>query len=164
MIHDSFASLVVPQVCLSTRRQTAAVVALSKSEDPTGACGEQYSPAPAPPPFSLAPAAAPLPPIPADSPVATPSFRIWPTLWRRALITGWVDVSRAALSSCSHTQHTVSEIKDVLETHVRPNIQADGGDVEYHHFDVATGHLVLRLKGACVSCASSTVTVRFMIR
>ena len=51
-----------------------------------------------------------------------------------------------------------------MQTHVRPNVQMDGGDVEYVSFDHDTGHLVLRLVGACVSCASSTVTVRFMIK
>ena len=29
---------------------------------------------------------------------------------------------------------------------------------------LGTGHLTLRLVGACVSCASSTVTVRYMIK
>lgn len=64
----------------------------------------------------------------------------------------------------SDDDETVLHIKEVLETHVRPNVQMDGGDVEYVSFDHERGHLVLRLVGACVSCASSTVTVRFMIK
>lgn len=64
----------------------------------------------------------------------------------------------------SGDDETVLHIKEVLETHVRPNVQMDGGDVEYVSFDHERGRLVLRLVGACVSCASSTVTLRFMIR
>ena len=59
---------------------------------------------------------------------------------------------------------TVLHIKEVLETHVRPNVQMDGGDVEFVSFDHENGRLILRLVGACVSCASSTVTMRFMIK
>jgi Fe-S cluster biogenesis protein NfuA len=84
------------------------------------------------------------------------------------LVDAAVEARRAELSArVGHDDdddETVRDIKEVLETHVRPNVQADGGDVEYVSFDHDSGHLVLRLVGACVSCASSTVTVRFMIK
>jgi len=56
------------------------------------------------------------------------------------------------------------DIKDLIEERVRPHVQADGGDVEYHGFDFASGIVKLALVGACSSCPSSTVTMRFMIK
>jgi Fe-S cluster biogenesis protein NfuA len=39
-------------------------------------------------------------------------------------------------------------------------VHADGGDVEFHGFDVKTGVVWLRMVGACASCPSSTVTMK----
>lgn len=55
-------------------------------------------------------------------------------------------------------------IQEILDERIRPNLQMDGGDVEYRGFDAATGTVKLRLVGACVSCPSSTVTMRFSIK
>jgi len=53
------------------------------------------------------------------------------------------------------------EVIKVLEL-VRPNLQADGGDVEL--VDVtADGIVKVRLKGACGSCPMSTVTLKMGI-
>ena len=41
---------------------------------------------------------------------------------------------------------------------VRPNLQADGGDVEL--VDVKDGIVTLRLKGACGGCPMAAVTLR----
>ena len=57
----------------------------------------------------------------------------------------------------------VNEIGNVIDEKVRPHVQADGGDVEFVIFD-ENGIVHLRMLGACVSCPSSTVTVRFMIK
>jgi Fe-S cluster biogenesis protein NfuA len=56
------------------------------------------------------------------------------------------------------------EIEDILDEKVRPNLQSDGGDVQVRGFDKSKGILQLRLLGACRSCPSATVTLRFMIR
>jgi Fe-S cluster biogenesis protein NfuA len=40
---------------------------------------------------------------------------------------------------------------------IRPNLQADGGDVEL--VDITDGIVKLRLKGACGSCPMSTLTL-----
>ena len=45
---------------------------------------------------------------------------------------------------------------------VVPNVQADGGDVEFRGF--SDGVVWISMVGSCASCASSTVTVRFMIK
>ncbi|UCE97003.1 MAG: NifU family protein [Candidatus Bathyarchaeota archaeon] len=42
---------------------------------------------------------------------------------------------------------------------IRPNLQADGGDVEL--VDVAGGIAKVRLKGACAGCPMSTMTVKW---
>lgn len=52
----------------------------------------------------------------------------------------------------------VSMIKELLDTRIRPAIQEDGGDIEYRGFE--DGWVLLKLKGACRTCDSSTVTLR----
>lgn len=56
----------------------------------------------------------------------------------------------------------LAEVEEVIEV-VRPAIQADGGDVELLGVDEQTGVVTVRLTGACVSCAASTVTMKFGI-
>ena len=51
----------------------------------------------------------------------------------------------------------------VLDAKVRPNLQADGGDLHFHGFDEDAGLVRLRLLGACRACPSSTATLRFSI-
>lgn len=53
---------------------------------------------------------------------------------------------------------TVAMIKEILDSKVRPTIQEDGGDIEYCGFD--EGIVKLKLKGACRSCDSSTITLK----
>ena len=61
------------------------------------------------------------------------------------------------------TDATVAEIKRLLEAHVRPTLQADGGDVVYLGYEPETGTVRVSLVGACSSCERSTITTRFMI-
>jgi Fe-S cluster biogenesis protein NfuA len=56
----------------------------------------------------------------------------------------------------------VRAVLELLDEKVRPHVQADGGDVEFDRFE--DGIVYLSLVGACASCPSSTVTVRFMIQ
>lgn len=51
------------------------------------------------------------------------------------------------------------QIKELLDTRVRPAIQEDGGDLEYHGF-TDNGIVKLSLKGSCRGCDSSTVTLK----
>lgn len=53
---------------------------------------------------------------------------------------------------------TVSLIKELLETRIRPSIQEDGGDIEFRGF--IDGKVLLKLRGACRTCNSSTVTLK----
>lgn len=52
----------------------------------------------------------------------------------------------------------VGMIKELLETRIRPAIQEDGGDIEFRGFE--DGIVSLKLRGACRTCDSSTVTLK----
>lgn len=49
------------------------------------------------------------------------------------------------------------KVQNVIDR-IRPALQADGGDVEL--VDVQDGVVKLRLKGACVGCPMSEMTLR----
>lgn len=51
----------------------------------------------------------------------------------------------------------ISQIQDVIETHIRPALQSDGGDIEF--VDVEDGIVKVRLVGACSHCPSSAMTL-----
>lgn len=52
----------------------------------------------------------------------------------------------------------VGMIKELLETRIRPAIQEDGGDIDFRGFE--DGTVYLKLRGACRTCDSSTVTLK----
>ncbi len=52
----------------------------------------------------------------------------------------------------------VDQIKDLLETRVRPAVANDGGDIVYRGF--RGGTVFLALHGACQGCPSSTMTLK----
>ena len=54
----------------------------------------------------------------------------------------------------------VAEIKELIETRVRPAVAGDGGDIVFQHFDVSTGVVTLSMRGACAGCPSSSMTLK----
>ncbi|MEO0033577.1 MAG: hypothetical protein RIS94_3335 [Pseudomonadota bacterium] len=52
----------------------------------------------------------------------------------------------------------VAQIKDLIETRVRPAVANDGGDIIYRGF--REGVVYLRMQGACSGCPSSTATLK----
>lgn len=52
----------------------------------------------------------------------------------------------------------VGQIKDLIETRVRPAVANDGGDIVYRGF--RGGTVFLALHGACQGCPSSTMTLK----
>jgi Fe-S cluster biogenesis protein NfuA len=54
----------------------------------------------------------------------------------------------------------VAEIKQLLDSRVRPAVAQDGGDILFDAFDEETGVLTLRMRGACAGCPSSTATLK----
>ena len=55
----------------------------------------------------------------------------------------------------------VGQIKELLDTRVRPAVAQDGGDITFHGFD--RGMVYLHMKGACAGCPSSTLTLKMGI-
>jgi Fe-S cluster biogenesis protein NfuA len=70
-------------------------------------------------------------------------------------------------SSSGHAEHTgedgdiVRQIKELLDTRVRPAVAQDGGDITFHGFE--RGVVYLHMQGACAGCPSSTLTLKMGI-
>lgn len=64
----------------------------------------------------------------------------------------------------AHAEHEgddaeiVREIKEVLDTRIRPAVAQDGGDITFQGFD--QGIVYLNMVGSCAGCPSSTVTLK----
>ncbi|MFA5121185.1 NifU family protein [Zavarzinia sp.] len=52
----------------------------------------------------------------------------------------------------------VEQIKELLETRVRPAVAQDGGDIVFHDFE--DGVVYLHMQGSCAGCPSSTATLK----
>lgn len=63
-----------------------------------------------------------------------------------------------SLAYDENDSEVVGMIKELLETRIRPAIQEDGGDIEFRGFE--DGNVMLKLRGACRTCDSSTVTLK----
>ena len=58
------------------------------------------------------------------------------------------------------TEQVVSEIKELLDTRIRPAVAQDGGDILFDRFDPESGVVFLNMRGACAGCPSSTATLK----
>lgn len=67
-------------------------------------------------------------------------------------------VEADSLAYDENDDEVVGMIKELLETRIRPAIQEDGGDIEFRGFE--DGNVLLKLRGACRTCDSSTVTLK----
>ena len=52
----------------------------------------------------------------------------------------------------------VKKIKSLIDTHVKPAVEMDGGNIEFKSFD--KGVVTVIMQGACSGCPSSTVTLK----
>jgi Fe-S cluster biogenesis protein NfuA len=55
----------------------------------------------------------------------------------------------------------VVQIKELLDSRVRPAVAQDGGDITFHGFE--NGVVYLTMRGACAGCPSSTMTLKMGI-
>lgn len=55
----------------------------------------------------------------------------------------------------------VTQIKELLDTRVRPAVAQDGGDIVFQGFE--DGVVYLHMQGACAGCPSSTATLKYGI-
>lgn len=66
--------------------------------------------------------------------------------------------SAVAEASQEDEDEVVSQIKELLETRVRPAVAQDGGDIIFHNFE--DGVVYLHMQGSCSGCPSSTATLK----
>ncbi len=80
---------------------------------------------------------------------------------------GAVVIDGDATAAGGHAAHTgpdgdiVRQIKELLDSRVRPAVAQDGGDITFHGFD--RGVVYLHMQGACAGCPSSTLTLKMGI-
>ena len=76
-------------------------------------------------------------------------------------------VMKGAAAPTGHADHDgpdsaiVNQIKELLDTRVRPAVAQDGGDITFHGFE--KGVVYLHMQGACAGCPSSTLTLKMGI-
>ena len=69
--------------------------------------------------------------------------------------------------SSGHADHNgedsviVGQIKELLDSRVRPAVAQDGGDITFYGFE--RGVVYLQMQGACAGCPSSTMTLKMGI-
>lgn len=63
--------------------------------------------------------------------------------------------------SSDDDDEVVSQIKELLDTRVRPAVAMDGGDIVFRGFE--DGIVYLHMQGACAGCPSSTATLKMGI-
>jgi len=72
------------------------------------------------------------------------------------VIEGAVEVADNGIES-----ELVLQIRELLDTRVRPAVARDGGDIDFVKFE--DGIVWLQMKGACAGCPSSTATLKLGI-
>jgi NFU1 iron-sulfur cluster scaffold homolog, mitochondrial len=58
------------------------------------------------------------------------------------------------------TAQIVAEIKELLDSRIRPAVAQDGGDILFSRFEAETGVVWLHMRGACAGCPSSAATLK----
>lgn len=68
------------------------------------------------------------------------------------------DGSGHAAATDGEDAEIIEQIKEILDTRVRPAVAQDGGDITFQSFE--QGVVFLNMKGACAGCPSSTLTLK----
>jgi len=69
-----------------------------------------------------------------------------------------IDDDAAEFAENPEDADIVAQIKELIDTRVRPAVANDGGDIVYRGFD--KGVVYLAMHGACSGCPSSTATLK----
>lgn len=69
-----------------------------------------------------------------------------------------VPVDDAGMNDDPADADIVLQIRELIETRVRPAVANDGGDIVYRGFD--KGRVFLQMQGACSGCPSSSATLK----
>jgi Fe-S cluster biogenesis protein NfuA len=67
----------------------------------------------------------------------------------------------AASTASDDDDEIVKQIKELIDTRVRPAVAMDGGDIVFQGFE--DGVVFLQMQGACAGCPSSTATLKMGI-
>ena len=71
------------------------------------------------------------------------------------------DAAEPAENASEEDSEVVAQIKELLDTRVRPAVAQDGGDIVFQGFE--DGVVFLHMQGACSGCPSSTATLKMGI-
>ncbi|TWT15523.1 NifU family protein [Reyranella sp. CPCC 100927] len=66
-----------------------------------------------------------------------------------------------AAASAEEDDEIVTQIKELLDTRIRPAVAQDGGDIVFHSYE--DGVVYLHMQGSCSGCPSSTATLKMGI-
>jgi Fe-S cluster biogenesis protein NfuA len=72
-----------------------------------------------------------------------------------------IEAGAAEEAPAAADDEIVTQIKELLDTRVRPAVAQDGGDIIYRGFE--RGVVFLHMQGACSGCPSSTATLKMGI-
>ena len=68
------------------------------------------------------------------------------------------DARTSAHAESDDEDELVTQIKELLDTRVRPAVAQDGGDILFYGFE--RGVVYLHMQGSCAGCPSSTATLK----
>jgi len=71
----------------------------------------------------------------------------------KAVVDGATDAAHSEDDS-----EIASQIRELLDTRIRPAVAQDGGDITFERFE--DGVVYLHMKGSCAGCPSSTATLK----
>jgi Fe-S cluster biogenesis protein NfuA len=80
------------------------------------------------------------------------------TLGEPVLTKGASEEAPAKVGDGESEDEVVVQIRELLETKVRPAVAQDGGDIVFQRFE--DGVVFLELQGSCSGCPSSTATLK----
>ncbi|MEY3703394.1 MAG: hypothetical protein RLZZ561_1014 [Pseudomonadota bacterium] len=79
-------------------------------------------------------------------------------LFKPATASFSVPAEDAAIAEDPADADIILQIKELIETRVRPAVANDGGDIVYRGFE--KGRVYLKMQGACAGCPSSSATLK----
>lgn len=69
-----------------------------------------------------------------------------------------METGESAVADYSNDSDVVKQIRELIDTRVRPAVAQDGGDIIFRGFE--DGIVQLELHGSCSGCPSSTITLK----
>jgi Fe-S cluster biogenesis protein NfuA len=69
-----------------------------------------------------------------------------------------INADAGADAAAGEEDEVVTQIRELLDTRVRPAVAQDGGDIVFHKFE--DGIVYLHMQGSCSGCPSSTATLK----